>query len=54
MFLIFLTSKKELGNDIHVWVCAQATSVFLLKLSKSLKPASGQSDNCQNPDLLDV
>lgn len=54
MFLIFLTSKRELGNDIHIWVCAQATSVSLLKLSKSLKPASEQYDNWLNPDLLDV
>lgn len=54
MFLIFLTPEKELGDDILPWVCAQAASVSLLKLSKSLKSASGQSDNRLNRDLLDV
>lgn len=54
MFLIFLTPEKELGDDILPWVCAQAASVSLLKLSKSLKSASGQSDSHLNPDLLAV
>lgn len=50
MFLILQTPKRELGDDITLWDCAQAASTSLLKLSKSQKPASGQSVNGLNPD----